>query len=197
MPGNKPNYSRIDVLRTLLLINKNTSRIELVKKLNLGEGTIRTILDSIKNKKLIVSTNKGHSLTKKGIDLIKKIESIIEIKNIKLNEIYPDMDKSVVLIKTKQEEEINFQQRDIAVRHGANGAIISEFNGKLVIPCPNMDFKKTYTEDYKKITSSFKFIKGNVLLICFAYRKSDAEKGALAISLNLSKELDNIFNKIC
>ncbi len=197
MPGNKPNYSRMDVLRTLLLINKNTSRVELVEKINLGEGTVRSILDLMKDKELIISTNKGHSLTRKGLNFIKEINSIIEIKDIEFNEIYPGMNKSVILIKTRERKRISFEHRDIAVRHGANGAIISQFKEKLIIPCPNIDFKKTYPNDYDNIISSIELKRENILVICFANKKENAEKGAFAVSLEISKKLDNIISKIC
>jgi len=197
MPGNKPNYSRIDVLRTFLLIRGNKSRLELVKKLDLGEGTIRSILDLIKNKMLIVSTNKGHFLTKKGFNLIKNINSLIEIKDIEFSEIYPETAKSLVLVKTKEKKAISVEFRDTAVREGADGAIIAQFNKNIVIPCPDIDFKKTYPNDYRKIMLSLKPEKGNILIICFANEKSNAEKGALVISLKISKELNNILNMIC
>jgi hypothetical protein len=151
----------------------------------------------MKNKKLIISTNKGHSLARKGLNLIKEINSIIEINDIELSEIYPAMNKSVILIKTKEKKRISFEHRDIAVRHGANGAIIAQFKEKLIIPCPNIDFKKTYPNDYEKIISSLELKKENILVICFANKKTNAEKGAFAVSLEISKKLDNIISKIC
>ena len=67
MVGNKPNYEKEDIIRAFLLIDKNPiSRLELVTKLLLGEGTIRTILDILKRKELLTSMNKGHLLSLKG-----------------------------------------------------------------------------------------------------------------------------------
>ncbi|MBU1854791.1 MAG: hypothetical protein KKF89_03655, partial [Nanoarchaeota archaeon] len=67
MVGNKPNYKEEDILRTFLYIeDKPVSRAELVEKLELGEGTIRTILSFLKEKKLLKSNRPGHYLSKKG-----------------------------------------------------------------------------------------------------------------------------------
>ena len=48
MVGNLSNFMRIDVLRCLLKIEKPISRLKLSEILELGEGTIRSILDILK-----------------------------------------------------------------------------------------------------------------------------------------------------
>jgi len=56
MVGNIPGYVKTDIIRAFLLMKENISRNKLVKKLELGEGTVRTILDILKHKNLICST---------------------------------------------------------------------------------------------------------------------------------------------
>ena len=70
MANNPNNYNNLDILRTFIKIKEPISRKDLTKELELGEGTIRTILDILKRKKLISSTRKGHFLTGKGSRLI-------------------------------------------------------------------------------------------------------------------------------
>ena len=45
MVGNLPNFTKLDVLRCLFRIEKPLSRSALSESLELGEGTIRSILD--------------------------------------------------------------------------------------------------------------------------------------------------------
>ena len=50
MVGNTPNFSKYDVLRCFLRLEKEIGRQELAKELSLGEGTIRSILDILKKR---------------------------------------------------------------------------------------------------------------------------------------------------
>ena len=68
MVGNIPNFTKIDALRCFLRFNKNIGRQDLAKDLELGEGTVRTILEILKAKKLLDSTKRGHFLSKKGAE---------------------------------------------------------------------------------------------------------------------------------
>ena len=77
MVGNIPNFTKIDILRCFLRLNKNISRQELAIELELGEGTIRTILNILKSDKFLESTKKGHFLSKKGIEALEQINEII------------------------------------------------------------------------------------------------------------------------
>ena len=74
MVGNKPNYTKFDVLRCFFRIGEGISRHNLAKSLELGEGTIRTILGILKNKKLIESTKKGHFLSSRGNSEMSKLK---------------------------------------------------------------------------------------------------------------------------
>ena len=55
MVSNITHYVKTDIIRAFLLIKENVSRNELVSKLALGEGSVRTILDVLKDKNLIYS----------------------------------------------------------------------------------------------------------------------------------------------
>ena len=73
MVGNTPNFSKIDILRCFLMFDKNIGRQELSRELEMGEGTVRTILDILKSKKLLDSTKRGHFLSKKGSEILSQI----------------------------------------------------------------------------------------------------------------------------
>ncbi len=184
MVGNIPNYTKIDVLRCFLAIDENISRKGLVKKLGLGEGTVRSVLDILKKKKNIISTRQGHSLTNKGKTLLKKINNLIEIKKIDSDAIYPKQKKIGILIKGRKKGKIDYRLRDIAVKNKAEGAVIFVFEKRLYLP--NVD----YTSRFSDLEKEFNFKKGNLLIISFATNYKDAESGALAIAINICKDLN-------
>jgi len=190
MVGNIPSYVKTDIIRAFLLIKENISRNELVSNLGLGEGTVRTILDILKHKNLICSTKQGHSLTEKGNLFLKKTEKSIVIKRLMLDDFYPGFEKAVVLLKKADKNiKISFEQRDIAVKQGADGAVILKFDNKLYIPDADINFKGNYKKAYGEILKCFDFKKGDILIICFAKSSRNAEDGALEIALSMSKEL--------
>ena len=196
MVGNIHNYVKTDVIRAFLLIKGNISRNELVSKLALGEGTVRTILDILKDKDLICSTKQGHSLTEKGNLFLKKTEKSIAIKKLILEDFYPGLEKAIVLSnKTDKNIKISFEQRDIAVKQGADGAVILKFDKELYIPNADINFKESYKKAYDEILKCFDFKKGNILIICFADSLRNAENGALEIALSMSKELNNLIKR--
>lgn len=186
MVGNTPNYTKIDILRCFLEIEPNISRRELVKRLGLGEGTMRGILDILKRMKTISSTRKGHSLTRKGKDLLKRIKNSIEIKKIDSNIVYKKRKKIGILVKGKKKKKIDYRLRDLALKNKADGALIFKFDKRLYLP--NVD----YTAKFSELEKEFKFKKGNLLIVGFASSYKDAENGALAIAISLCKDLNII-----
>lgn len=183
MVGNISNYTKIDILRTFLSIDKPISRLELVGKLELGEGTIRTILDILKNKKLISSTRKGHFLTEKGKLLSKKIKKLIEIKH-NLNYSFYKKPNVSILLRNKENIGFNIAHRDIAIRNGADSCLIFKFkNNRLTLPLFRMKF------DTAKIRYSFNFNKNDLLIVVFSKNKRIVENAGLAVCLGISDNL--------
>ena len=124
MVGNLKNYTKIDILRCFLRIEKPISRLELSKVLDLGEGTVRSILDILKENGFLDSNKNGHYLSGKGNSLISKIKNDIVIKEADLTNIFPKQKKIAVQVKNPKHVERAYILRDIAVKNGAEGAII-------------------------------------------------------------------------
>ncbi|MBW2984737.1 hypothetical protein KY361_06475 [Candidatus Woesearchaeota archaeon] len=185
MVGNISNYTSFDVLRTFLAIEDNISRTSLVKKLGLGEGTVRTVLDILKKKKLISSTQLGHSYSSKGKVIIDKINKTIQLKNLKSKNIYKEYKKTALLLRNKQGIDINYRLRDIAVKNGAEGALIFIYKGKLILPGLE-DFK------FKELDKLFKYDNNDLLIITFSLSHRWSENAALAVAIDVDKELGKL-----
>lgn len=190
MVGNIPNFTKIDILRCFLRFSKNTGRQELAKDLELGEGTIRTMLEILKSKKLLDSTKKGHFLSKKGRESLNQISNVIgTAKHVTSKNLYPDLEKIGIILKDAPSFRGLYKLRDAAVKHGADGAIILRFEDKLYAP------ESDYKHDYKELEKQFEFKNGDTLVIAFSRGKRGAENGALAIVMELNDFLKKFISE--
>jgi hypothetical protein len=191
MVGNIPNFTKIDVLRCFLRFSKNISRQELSRDLELGEGTVRTILETLKSKKLLDSNKKGHFLSKNGEKILGQISSFIKsVKSIKSRNLYPDLEKIGVQLKGNSALKETYKLRDMAVKHGAEGALILEFDGRLKVPDSNFE------QDCRELERLFDFSKEDLLVMSFSKEKRKAENGALAIAIELSSALKKFISEL-
>ncbi len=107
MVGNLSNYHKLDVVRMLFSLTEIKSRSQLVESLEIGEGTIRTLLTMLKDKKLIESTSGGHILSKKGFSVLFSLQKMfLTPKKVKLDAFYPDMVKVAVLVKNVGDDDL-------------------------------------------------------------------------------------------
>lgn len=191
MVGNVANFSKIDILRCFLRFAKDIGRQELAKELELGEGTVRTILRILKSKNLLDSTKKGHFLSKKGNEALSLLhKNICVIKDVALKTFYPDAKKVAVLVKNAPTLKGLHRLRDIAVKNGADGALILKFDGKLYAP------ESDYKGDFKEIEKFFDMKNDDALVVAFSYDKKSAENGALAIALELKNSLKKFIDEL-
>jgi len=181
MVGNTSNYNEFDVLRALLKINANVSRAELCKSLELGEGSIRGILNELKSKKLITSTKQGHSLSNKGKKAIENILKNIGLpKKVNLK-MYEEFKKVRIIIKNIKNYMQSYRERDVAVKNGAEGAIIlTNKNGKL-----DLGFKCNC--NLSELEKDSIINKDDIMIVAWADSYRNAENSALAAAMSLKK----------
>ncbi len=183
MVGAAPSFSEVHLIRTLLLLKKSPlGRKKLVQLLGIGEGSARTILKKLKSEKLVSSSKQGHSLTQKGR---KKINSYLkkfsQPKEIK-SKIVEGEKVALVLYNSINKIDKGLEERDLAVKSGANGALLLKYPH--TVPNFNLrDFPDLLNEIKK-----FNLKKGDVMVISFGDSLVSAENGALAIALHLTQK---------
>jgi len=192
MVGNLKNYTKIDVIRCLLKIDKPVSRSSLSEILDLGEGTIRSILDVLKEEGLIDSNKNGHYLGSKGNNIMQRIKKDVNIKKVRLKNFFPEQKKIAVHIKSPKNVEKAYLLRDIAVKNGAEGAIILRYDKhdkKLKISDAEIE------EDFSEIESELNLSKDDLIIIAYSNSYRLAEHGALAVAVELNSDLKNLMSK--
>lgn len=191
MVGNISKFTKIDILRCFLRFHDRISRKELANELMLGEGTVRTILSILKSRKLLNSSKKGHLLSRKGTEMLSNLRRNIEPpKIISVHNLYPEYKKIGVLVRNAKKLKQLYKLRDIAVKHGADGAVILKFHRELYAP------ESEYKMDFKSVKKCFNLRNGDVVVIAFSDKVKNAENGALAIAIELNDFLKRFINEL-
>src|SRR3989344_31172 len=191
MVNNIANYTKHDIARVFLNLEDKKGRKDLSKKLEIGEGTLRTILDILKQKKLIESRQQGHQFSKKGEKLCRNILKIIDVPKATSTSFYPGKKQVGVLLKNKKDIKVGIEKRDAAIRLGADGAIILKYNQKLYLP--EFDYK---SDDFKKLEEQFVLKNNNILIITFSDTLRFAEISAIACAAEINKDLKELIENI-
>ena len=139
---------------------------------------------------MLDSTKKGHFLSKRGEEILNQIYEILSTpRNVAMRHLYPDFKKIGVIVRNASNLKELYKLRDIAVKNGADGALILKFENRLYAP------ESDYEQDYKELEKSFDFRNGDVLIVAFANDKRNAENGALAIAVELSNFLKRFISE--
>lgn len=190
MVGNIANFTKIDLLRCLLEIEKPVSRAFLSSSLELGEGTIRSILDILKSKGYIESNNIGHYLSKKGIKSVEKIKGSITLKKIEGISLFPSKKIVTIQIKNPTKAVNVVALRDEAVKNGAEGALILKYDKKLRF------YDSDYKENLSEIENKLELRKNDLVIVAYADSYKLAEYGAIAVAISINAHLADIINKL-
>lgn len=178
----RSSFSEVQVLRTLFLLDENSlGRTKLMRKLGLGEASVKTLLKYLVERNIVEPTTKGHVLTERGEEIINSLKEKIS-GPFKLNDLDLTVDEknSAILIKSATSNiENGMDQRDAAIKEGASGATtISYKDGKFWVLGNKVEVPE-------KIKNRFELEDGDVVVLGSASSYKNAEEGALATILTL------------
>lgn len=127
------------MFKALQLINREgfVSRHLLIKELELGEGSIKTLIKHLKMEKMIITTNKGTTMSDRGRKIFEEMSRYIcsESKIPKSNISVSEFNYGILLRNLKFAIKQGVEQRDVAIKMGAQGATTLIFkDGKFIIP---------------------------------------------------------------
>jgi hypothetical protein len=115
----------------------HVSRLLLINELDLGEGSIKTLIKHLKMEKLIITTQKGTAMTERGEKIFEEMSQYIcsETQVPKSSISIAEYNHAILLRNMKFAIKQGVEQRDAAIKIGAKGATTLLFNnGKFLIP---------------------------------------------------------------
>jgi len=187
-----PSYKIPHILFCIMLIGKESKgigRYRIKKEMNLGEGSIKTLLNRLKEEKIIKvdkSRQKGHIITTTGKKIFQNIEKLIsyphELEN-KDNKFvvgkiayYSIVDQDYI----KNNLGSSIDQRDEAIKIGGTGATCLVYDG-------NQKFGFSDGVSIILPIKQKKLTKGDILIIGAGDSKSDAILTTYAAAISIVK----------
>ncbi len=187
-----PNYRKPHIVHAILLMGEDDfgiGRYRIMKELNLGEGSIKTMLARFRDENLIdvqQHRQQGQKLTPKGKQVYQDIISYFshprELDNSHQKFVIGENAVFSIISANKLNETPQFgiPQRDEAIKIGAQGASCMIFNGKNLI-FPNSD---DFTVSIPELDSN-KLHSGDVVVIGGGPDLGTATLGLIAAILSL------------
>jgi len=189
--GAPSRFSEAHVLWVLYEISKKepSGRNRISKLTGLGSGSVRTIFERLKKRKLIRSSNGGTRLTESGAAYIEDLNRKVSLKFLKLKEFEKNKAHFCIFVqKPNGRVKTGMIQRDAAVGVGLSGATTLVYN-KGVLEMPgfgeSVDFAHEFPESNREILESFQFKDGSVLIIGSEESETKAKEAAWVASYTL------------
>jgi predicted transcriptional regulator len=188
-PGPSTSFTVFHVFYALeLLSQRPLGRNKLAKKLNVGDGAVRTIIGRLRSADLIETSKEGCNLTKKGLETWRQFEEVFPKRvEIPASELSQSEFNFAFLVKNSGNKvKSGIDQRDAAIIAGARKALVTVFkDGHLriesVSDCIEKDYPKAATQILKELTPE----DNDVIIIAGADSALRAKRGAFAASWSL------------
>jgi len=169
-PSRNLSFEMVHVLVTLQLIQErgHVSRHTLCKKLDLGEGTVKTLVKHLKIYDLIETDKTGTRISTKGSKLLSELLLSIPAE-ISISTCSVALGKFNYAILIKQMSYVirsGIEQRDAAIKMNALGATTLVFkDDKFMIPNTNFNALHGEQKLHTLLVDSLKPEEGDVLII--------------------------------
>ncbi len=183
--GAYPEFSLEDALAVIFMLKNPTGRKAISEELNLGEGSVRTLLKKLSGIGIITSTQKGHFLNEKGVELLRKLQELFS-EPVRTREVEG---MTAVALKVKNPPKFkSIELRDEAIRFFARGAMILLIkNGEAVFPEDERKLKETFPEMVQSI-ETLEPKEGDIIVITWADNNADALKSAIHVAVFLKED---------
>lgn len=188
-PGPSASFSEVHIVKALELIaEKPIGRSKLSKKLKLGEGATRTLIERLKERSLITVNRVGCIFSKKGEKSWNMFHAVFPRKIIleKSGLTLAPFNVAILVKGGGNRVKFGMEQRDAALLEGATGATTLIFKeGKLTVPPELRDVAEDFPKIHRKIVDSLEPEEDDAIVIGNADTLEKAEYGALAAALSL------------
>ena len=169
-PSRILSFNSAHVFKTLQLLKRDghVSRLLLINELGLGEGSIKTLIKHLKMEKLILTTQKGTTMTERGEKIFEEMSQYIcsETQVPKSSISVAEYNYAILLRNLKFAIKQGVEQRDAAIKVGAKGATTLLYNnGKFLIPGSKFNALKEEKAIEKLLKNNLKPIENDIIVI--------------------------------
>jgi len=188
-PGPSTTFTVFHIFYALeLMAQQPIGRNRLAKKLNVGDGAVRTIISRLRNAGLVEASKEGCSLTDKGLEVWQQFEQVfpkrVEIPKTEL--IGSEFNFAFLVKNSGQKVSSGIDQRDAAIIAGARKASVIVFKeGHLQIESISDSLEKDYPKAASLILKELAPEDNDVIIIVGADSALRAKRGAFAASWSL------------
>lgn len=188
MPKYGPVHRFADyhVYRTLLLLSdgRRRGRKQLADAVNVGEGSMRTIVEYLRDKGFVDVKQTGLKISTRGLDFMRTFP--IKIERLEPSDISIAVRNVAVLVKNRADRiSLGIEQRDAAIKAGAEGATtIIIKGGKMLVP-PDYQLDKEKPDIARGLRKMLSPGEGDIIIVGTAQEYDRAEDGALAAAFAL------------
>jgi hypothetical protein len=179
-PSRILSFDITHVYKALQLIESrgHISRDSLCKELNLGEGSIKTLVKHLMMQNLIETSNAGTKMSDKGKKFFAELHSSIpaECRVPKCSIAFGKFNHAILLKKLSSAIKLGIEQRDAVIKAGGIGATTLLFRkGKFTMPSTKMDSLKKEPQIHKLLIEELNPKDDDVVIIA-----SSDEDGRIA-----------------
>ncbi len=187
--GPRPLFTTVHVVRLLELVsNRYLGRKVLVKKLRVGEGSVRTVIKKLKEAGLIETKRAGTHLTARGTKILSSIrDQFTEGVYVDPGEATLDI-HNVARCAWDASEAVNsgVEQRDAAMGVGSTGASTFVYrNGGLEFPGMASDLGQLDPHMENSIMEKLTVEDDDVVVVGSASDEETANLGSIAAAISL------------
>jgi hypothetical protein len=163
---------------------RRKGRKQLSQAVGVGEGSMRTIIEYLRDHELIDVKQTGISISNKGVEFLNGFP--IQVGALTKTDATLGLETVAVLVRgNRRMVKIGVEQRDAAVRAGADGATtILIQGGELWVP-PDFNLDKERPDFAAELRGIFSVREGDVIIIGTGPDYHHAEDGALAAAFEL------------
>lgn len=168
-------FETVHVFKALQLISKRSSRSKLIKELELGEGSIKTLIKHLKMYNLVYTNKSGTYLTEEGRRLYNKLFSFISECELPSSSIAIGRFNYAMLLRGfAYVIRSGIEQRDAAIKVGALGATTLTYNQGFMMQGNIIELENEPYEILMKLEPK----DGDAIIIGSANDRLKAELGA-------------------
>ena len=187
-PSRMLSFDLVHVFKTMQMMadKKKISRSYLMQELELGEGSIKTLVKHLKMHGLVENSNAGMWLTNKGDTLYTKLHASIprEMDIAKCSVALGKFNHAVLLKDMAHNIKSGIEQRDAAIKAGAVGATTLIYkNERLVLPGTGEDLMRNDQKIHSLIMKELSPEQNDVVIIGSSQNKKIAEMAAKSAAL--------------